>query len=154
MHMGYPLLYTRTASLGVEYMRRGEKAGHIFNGEGFIPGALNSGNGTGSDLLLEEERGSWFRWNAGYRLSMSLMQKGDFRIYHGIATGMLYERRSLNYQSNSSEITTDLNIYLGPSLQTVFTINDDWQLSGRFDNERMVHFKLDRICSVKLSLEL
>ncbi len=220
MNMGYPLLYTRTASLGVEYMRQGKKAGHLFNAEIFVPVALNSDNGTGSDFLLHKEGSYWFRSGAGYRMSMSLMRTGDFRIYHGIATGMLFERRKLNYQSNASEITSDLNIYLGPSLQAVFTVTDDWQLSGGFDalfylpylnygkiskrdmsgsefystayhgfyyqtefsfsvryrrlmlslikndmagyssqqygfdKEGMVHFKLDRICSVKLSLEL
>lgn len=220
MHMGYPLLYTRAASLGVEYMRQGHKAGHIFNSEIFIPRALKSDNGRGSDILLEEDGSYWFRWNAGYRLSMPLVKKGGFGIYHGIVTGMLFERRRINYHSNSCEITTDLNIFLGPSLQPIFTVSEYWQLSGGFDalfylpylnygniskmdmsgnefysipyhgfyyqtlfsfsvryrrlmlsiikndmvgyasqqygfdSEGMVHFKLDRIYSVKLSLDL
>jgi len=133
MHMGYPVINTSTTDLGVSYINREKKTWHKLGAEILMPSELDSDNGSGQNLLLDGDNSRYFRFCLNYEASWKLFQTGSLRINHGAVAGILYGSRKLAYKSNSSEITSDWNLFLGPALETFFIINDEWSLSGGFD---------------------
>ena len=135
---GYPVIQAQGVAINIIYnLKQGTKV-HSFSLKTTAPSGLSSNNGTGQNLLLTNNRPSYHKSALGYKLWLNLFELGKFKANHSISTGLLYEYRKLTYISGKSEVTSDINLYLGPNFEIKYIINQQWQLIVEFD----AHFYL------------
>jgi hypothetical protein len=137
MRIGFPLYFSNTAMIEVEWHRQDENAGHRLSITTTLPSSVSSDNGTGRNEILDVSSSSYFRAGTEYQLQLPLLRWRDLaRLQHGFTSGIIHESRELRYQSATSEQSVDINLYIGPAVYIDCAITTDISLrfhfAGRF----------------------
>ncbi len=138
---GYPVIQAQGIAVSISYNFKQETKVHSLSLTATAPSGVTSNNGTGQNLLLTSNHLSYHKSTLGYKLWLNLFEFGKLKANHSISTGILYEYRNLTYISEKSEVTSDINLYVGPNFEIKYNINQQWQLIGGFD----AHFYLPYI---------
>src|SRR6056297_1416241 len=116
MHSGYPVIIGNMPAASLYYGFSDGKKMHRLEWKVGKPYGLTSDNGRGHNFLLTEDGNNYFRSSLNYHLTWPLLTRQWLKLRHGLASGLLFENRNIKYQSGSSEKTSDINLYFGPSL--------------------------------------
>ncbi len=133
MHTGYPVIIGNMPAVSFHYGFSSGKKLHRFQWEIAKPFGLTSDNGTGRNLLLTENESNYFRSSLNYHLTWPLFNRPWLKLRHGLASGLLFESRNIKYQSGSSEKTSDINLWFGPSVQVTIPVNNTLSFWGNID---------------------
>jgi hypothetical protein len=133
MKAGYPFLYSQMPSAGIGYRFLKKKTLHQANVHLTIPARLGSENGNGDNLITQKKRSRYFRSGIHYRVSFPLFQWKGLYAKHAFLSGLLYEYRKIQYKSDAKEITSDINLYIGPGFTVKYNLEKDWVIEGAFD---------------------
>ena len=129
MIAGYPVL---TADMIVPGITLTLGRHEIYAGIG-IPAGLSSNNGSGHNFLVDEDHSYYKRMNLDYACHFPLFKWRNFKTYHALNTGILFEDRFIHYLSNAKEYSKDINVYVGPRLRADILLPEDIMISFCFD---------------------
>jgi len=133
MKAGYPAFVALHPTFRVGYHHFKGKSQHALQLRLSAPTCLDSENGSGDNLLLEKINSTYFRSGLDYRWSFPLFSFKRLQLRHAVLSGLLFEKRNLNYRSGANEKTVDINLYLGPGFALGYPLSSAWRLEGRFD---------------------
>lgn len=130
---GYPAIKAYGVAPSIEYAFQQNKTFHSLSISSTIPAAMSSENGTGENHLISDSRPIYNKTILNYSLWFDLIKRGNFNAKHSFSSGLLFEYRKLTYKSETSEKSSDVNLYLGPCVQLNYNVTQQWCIMGEFD---------------------
>lgn len=114
MKMGYPVLRSQSASLGMDIEFNTGKYFHTIGCYASIPSRVSSDNGTGMEMILQPDLTRFFFGRFDYMAERQLITLG--KLYAGVNMGasVIGEYRKLVYTGGSCEETFDIGFATGP----------------------------------------